>query len=136
MKRSHILSLLLVAALIGSFIATFTSTSRSVNFAEATQFSGEECKVSGTLNTAFPVEYNPEVDPTKTVFHMFDATGASKRVVLNQPKPTGLENSESIDLYGSVVGEEFHATEMLMKCPSKYNENNHVLMGEDLQAEG
>ena len=58
------------------------------------------------------------------------------RVVLNQPKPTGLENSESIDLYGSVVGEEFHATEMLMKCPSKYNENNHVLMGEDLQAEG
>ncbi|MGB0249645.1 MAG: hypothetical protein ACPF91_06370, partial [Flavobacteriales bacterium] len=86
MKRSHILSLLLVAALIGSFIATFTSTSRSVNFAEATAFAGEECKVSGTLNTAFPVEYNPEVDPTKTVFHMFDATGASKRVVLNQPK--------------------------------------------------
>ena len=38
---------------------------------------------------------------------MFDATGASKRVVLNQPKPTGLENSESIDLYGSVVGENF-----------------------------
>ena len=38
MKRSHILSLLLVAALIGSFIATFTSTSRSVNFAEAMNF--------------------------------------------------------------------------------------------------
>ena len=48
----------------------------------------------------------------------------------------GLENSESIDLYGSVVGDEFHATEMLMKCPSKYNENNHVLMGEGLQTEG
>jgi cytochrome c-type biogenesis protein CcmE len=38
-------------------------------------------------------------------------------------------------LYGSIVGEEFHATEMLMKCPSKYNENNHVLMSEDMQAE-
>ena len=136
MKRTHIISLLLVAALIGSFIATFTSTSRSVNFAEAEQFTGEECKVSGTLNTDYPVEYDPEIDPTKTTFHMYDATGASKRVVLQQPKPTGLENSESIDLYGSVVGDEFHATEMLMKCPSKYNENNHVLMGEGLQTEG
>ena len=25
---------------------------------------------------------------------------------------------------------EFHATEMLMKCPSKYNESNHVLVNE------
>jgi hypothetical protein len=32
-------------------------------------------------------------------------------------------------------GDEFHATEMLMKCPSKYNEQNHVLL-EDGAAEG
>ena len=43
--------------------------------------------------------------------------------------------SESIDLYGSAVGGEFHATEMLMKCPSKYNENNHVLLSEETQGE-
>ncbi len=66
---------------------------------------------------------------------MVDAAGETKRVILNQPKPTGLENSESIDLYGSAVGGEFHATEMLMKCPSKYNENNHVLLSEETQGE-
>jgi len=135
MKRSHILSLLFVAALVGSFIATFTSTSRSVSFAQASETPGEECKISGTLNRDYPVLYDPEVDPTKTSFHMVDGDGITKFVVLNQPKPTGLENSESIDLYGSIVGEEFHATAMLMKCPSKYNENNHVLMSEDMQAE-
>lgn len=135
MKRTHIVSLLLIATLIGSFIATFTSTSRSVNFTEAAATPGEECKVSGTLNRDYPVVYEPEVDPTKTVFHMVDAAGETKRVILNQPKPTGLENSESIDLYGSAVGGEFHATEMLMKCPSKYNENNHVLLSEETQGE-
>lgn len=135
MKRSHILSLLFVAALIGSFIATFTSTSRSVSFAEAASTPGEECKISGTLNRNFPVVYEPEIDPTRTAFHMIDGTGQTQFVVLNQPKPTGLENSESIDLYGSIVGDEFHATEMLMKCPSKYNENNHVLIADEAQTE-
>ena len=120
MKRSHILSLLLVAALIGSFIATFTSTSRSVNFAEATAFAGEECKVSGTLNTAYPLNTTPRLTPPNRL-SMFDATGASKRGV-EPAEAHRLENSESIDLYGSVVGEEFHATEMLMKCLRSGNE--------------
>ena len=42
-------------------------------------------------------------------------------------KPTGLERSESIDLYGKAKEGYFRATEMLMKCPSKYNEQNHLL---------
>ena len=42
MKRTHIMSLLFVAILVGTFIATFTSTSRSVGFAEALKGPGEE----------------------------------------------------------------------------------------------
>ncbi len=48
-------------------------------------------------------------------------------LVLRKAKPTGLEQSESIDLYGQVVDGEFVAGEMLMKCPSKYNEQSHNL---------
>ncbi|MBV41926.1 MAG: cytochrome C biogenesis protein [Crocinitomicaceae bacterium] len=130
MKRSHIMSLLFIAILVGTFIATFTSTSRSVGFAEAARTPGEECKVSGSLVREEPVLYDPIVDPTTTVFHMEDRDGQKCRIILEQAKPTGLENSESIDLYGSMIDGEFHATEMLMKCPSKYNESNHVLLGE------
>lgn len=131
MKKSQIVSLILVAALVGTFIATFTSTSRSVGFVEAENMVGEECKVSGILVREEPVIYNPEIDPTLTVFLMEDKTGERRPVHLLKAKPTGLENSESIDLYGTMKGGEFHATEMLMKCPSKYNENNHVLLGEE-----
>ena len=131
MKKSHIVSLILVAALVGTFIATFTSTSRSVGFIEAESMVGEECKVSGTLVREEPVVYDPETDPTLTVFLMEDKSGARRSVRLLKAKPTGLENSESIDLYGTMKDGEFHATEMLMKCPSKYNENNHVLLSEN-----
>lgn len=61
---------------------------------------------------------------------MEDREGQKCRIILDKAKPTGLENSESIDLYGSMIDGDFHATEMLMKCPSKYNESNHVLLGE------
>jgi len=134
MKKTHIISLLLVASLVGTFIATFTSTSRSVGFVEAEKMEGAECKISGVLVREEPVIYDPIIDPTMTVFHMEDAFGIVRQVRLKKAKPTGLENSESIDLYGTMESGEFHATDMLMKCPSKYNENNHVLLSDDVES--
>jgi cytochrome c-type biogenesis protein CcmE len=128
MKRSHIILLLLVAAVVGTVISTFSSSSRSVGFATAQADPGEEYKMSGTLVREEPVVYDPEVDPNRTEFHMRDKEGNVQRVLLNKPKPTGLENSESVDIYGHFDGATFTATEMLMKCPSKYNEHNHVMM--------
>ena len=45
-ETSHILSLLLVAALIGSFIATFTSAA-GINFAEATRLRVKSARFLG-----------------------------------------------------------------------------------------
>jgi cytochrome c-type biogenesis protein CcmE len=130
MKRTHIILLLLVAGLMGTFIATITSTSRSVGFNTAFQDPGVEFKVSGTLVTSEPIEYDPQVNTGLTKFHMMDKEGVIREVWLEKAKPTGLERSESIDLYGKANGDHFRATEMLMKCPSKYNEQNHLLESE------
>ena len=89
----------------------------------------------GHAEHRLPRGIHPEIDPTKTTFHMYDATGESAWY-FNSPSLPVWKTASPSDLYGSVVGDEFHATEMLMKCPSKYNENNHVLMGEGLQTEG
>jgi cytochrome c-type biogenesis protein CcmE len=83
--------------------------------------------VSGTLAVDFPVEFDERKNPNLTKFHMTDKLGEVREVWLNQPQPTGLERSESIDLYGKANGDHFEATKMLMKCPSKYNEQNHLL---------
>ena len=127
MKRTHIVLLLLVAGLMGTFLASIASTSRSVDFATAFADPGNEHKVSGTLAVDYPVEYDPQLNTALTKFHMVDKQGEVKEVWLEKAKPTGLERSESIDLYGTAADGHFRATEMLMKCPSKYNEQNHLL---------
>lgn len=127
MKRSHLIILLMIGALVGTLIGTFTSTSRSVTFDQAFEEPGVEFKVSGTLHKEKPVEYDPEEDAGLTRFHMADKDGKVVEVHLHKAQPQGLLQSESIDLYGRVVNGEFHASEMLLKCPSKYNSENHLI---------
>ena len=119
--------LLLVAGMMGTFVASIASTSRSVDFATAFADPETEYKVSGTLAVDYPVEYDPQVNTGLTKFHLTDKSGKVCEVWLEKAKPTGLERSESIDLYGKAKEGYFRATEMLMKCPSKYNEQNHLL---------
>ena len=44
-------------------------------------------------------------------------------IVFTGTKPQDFERSEQIVLTGKMVGEEFHASKILMKCPSKYNKD-------------
>ncbi|MGB0170601.1 MAG: cytochrome c maturation protein CcmE [Flavobacteriales bacterium] len=127
MSRTNIVVILLVAVLMGALLSVFTTNSESVVFARAFAEPGIEFKVSGTLDTDHPVLYDPEVAVAETRFHMRDKDGEVREVILNKAKPTGLEQSESIDLYGRVVDSTFIAGDMLMKCPSKYNEQSHSL---------
>ncbi len=46
-----------------------------------------------------------------------------EQVVLLKPKPQDIEKSEKIVVIGSYKNDVFVAKEILMKCPSKYNEN-------------
>ena len=127
MSRTNIVVILLVAVLMGTLFSVFTTNSESVVFARAFAEPGIEFKVSGTLDTDHPVVYDPEVAVAETRFHMHHKEGDIREVLLTKAKPTGLEQSESIDLYGTVIDGEFIAGEMLMKCPSKYNEQSHSL---------
>jgi cytochrome c-type biogenesis protein CcmE len=44
-------------------------------------------------------------------------------VVFNGSKPQDFERSEQIVLTGKMIGNEFHASKILMKCPSKYTKD-------------
>lgn len=127
MKKSHIVLILLIAGIVGTFIASFMNTSTSVNFEEAFANPGTEFKVSGFLDKSQEVIYDPQSDHSTTIFYMIDKNDNVKKVHLKQAKPQGLERSESVDLYGKVIDGEFYASDILMKCPSKYNENNHLI---------
>jgi cytochrome c-type biogenesis protein CcmE len=127
MKRSHIIALVLIAVAMAAFVATLADSSTFVDLAQAKAKPGKEFKVKGYLDKSAPVEYEPILNANLTTFTLVDDNGEKCVVRLAKAKPYDFERSESIVLTGKVNGSgEFEAHDMLMKCPSKYNEMQAV----------
>ncbi len=122
MKRSHIIALILIAISIGVIISLVNDASTYVNFAQAEANEGKVYHVVGELSKEKPMEYNPEQNPDLFSFFMTDKNGEERKVVLKASKPRDIEKSENIVVIGSMEGADFHASSLLMKCPSKYVE--------------
>jgi cytochrome c-type biogenesis protein CcmE len=123
MKRSHIIALVLIAVAMAAFIATLADSSTFVDLAQAKASPGKEFKVKGYLDKSAPIEYEPIRNANLTTFTLVDDNGEKCLVRLAKAKPYDFERSESIVLTGKVnASGEFEAHDMLMKCPSKYNE--------------
>lgn len=54
------------------------------------------------------------------VFYLKDDNGHTEKVVLDGAKPNNFELATSVVAKGKYEGDHFHATEVLTKCPSKY----------------
>lgn len=126
MKKSHIIAIIIIAVSIAAIAGSLTETSTYADFEEAYGNPGREYHVVGTLDRTEEVIYNPEVDPQLTTFTMIDDKGERKQVSLLQAKPQDFERSESVVLIGKVDKGQFRATDILMKCPSKYNEEHKI----------
>lgn len=126
MKRSHIIAIVVIAVAIAAIAGSLTETSTYADFAEAYDNPGREYHVVGTLDRTEDIIYNPALNPQLTVFTMIDDKGARRKVNLLQAKPQDFERSESVVLIGRVEEGTFNATNILMKCPSKYNEENKI----------
>ncbi len=119
MKKSSIIGIIIIAIAIGVIISTYADSSTYGNFADARETSSE-LHVTGQLNKAKELVYNPQKDANYFSFYMIDKKGKECKVVFNGTKPQDFERSEQIVLVGKMVGNEFMASKMLMKCPSKY----------------
>lgn len=122
MKKIHVIGIIVIAISIGAIMASLSSSSTYADFSEANNNPGSEYHVVGTLNKEKETIYNPEKDANIFTFYMIDVNGDEKKVVLHKSKPQDFERSEQIVIIGKVIGDEFHANDILMKCPSKYND--------------
>jgi cytochrome c-type biogenesis protein CcmE len=122
MKKLHIIGIVIIAISIGVIFVSLKNTSTYADFTEALANPGKEYHVVGKLDKSQPLVYEPRVNPDEFLFSMIDNKGVVKRVVLHKSKPQDFEKSEQIVLIGQMDGDNFHANDILMKCPSKYNE--------------
>lgn len=122
MKKIHIIGIVIIAIAIGAIFTTLNSTSTYASFTEAAKQPDSEFHVVGKLNKEKEMIYEPKVNANMFIFYMIDNKGEERKVILHKNKPQDFERSEQIVLIGKMQGEEFHASEILMKCPSKYND--------------
>ena len=121
MKKIHLIGIVLIALAILILMSMSNDMGTYSNFTEAVT-TGQSVKIAGQLSKDKEMYYNPQEDPNFFSFFIKDTEGVEKKAVLLAAKPKDFELSEQIVLTGSMQGDVFMATDMLMKCPSKYKD--------------
>jgi cytochrome c-type biogenesis protein CcmE len=122
MKKLHIVGIIIIAVAIGVIFISLKNTSTYADFTEAINNPDTEYHVVGKLDKTQPQIYDPKLNADEFLFTLIDNKGVAKPVVLHKSKPQDFEKSEQIVLIGKMKAGEFHANDILMKCPSKYND--------------
>ena len=124
MKNSQIAIIIAIALLIGYAIASLMKSSTYSSFADADRMKNQTTTVIGILDREKDKNFNPQT-VTLTIGAV-DKEGNSKTVIYNNTKPQDFERSEEITMKGYSTDSVFIASQILMKCPSKYNEENKI----------
>ncbi|MFY0650470.1 MAG: cytochrome c maturation protein CcmE [Cyclobacteriaceae bacterium] len=129
MKKSHIFGIIVIGVAIMIIISTAGDASTYVNFGEAKELanSGEDKKIHvvGTLKKdkdGEVVGLDASPDMLSFSFQMVDHNGKEQKVIFNEPMPADFLRSEQVVVVGAYHDELFVASKILMKCPSKYQD--------------
>lgn len=86
-------------------------------FAEAANME-RRAHIIGYWEADRPTVYNPRTNVFS--FWMRDEAGEVRQVHFHQPKPANFGEAEQVVIEGHMDGEAFTADRILIKCPSKY----------------
>ena len=133
MKKTHIIGIVLIATAIAILMSLSNDVSTFTTFSQATA-TGKVVKISGQLSKDKEMYYDPQKDPNYFTFYLKDSEQQERKVILLSAKPQDFERSESIVLTGKMKGEVFLASDMLMKCPSKYKDEEIYIKSKEASA--
>jgi len=128
MKKLYIVGVVLIAAAIAMFTMAGKDMTTYSTFQEA--LNGKTVHIAGQLSKDKEMYYNPIEDPNYFSFFIKDSKGEERKVILRAEKPQDFEMSEQVVVTGELKGDEFHAESILMKCPSKYKDEEIYIKSE------
>ena len=136
MKKSYILGILVIAVAVMVIVSTAGDASTYVSFGEAYELATEGS--SGKLHVVGQLKKDSngqvigiETSPDKLAFSfiMVDQDSVEQKVIYNEPMPMDFLRSEQVVVVGAFKNQTFIADKILMKCPSKYQEEE-IKIGE------
>jgi len=125
LKKTHILLIILIGIAIGIIISTMSDVSTYSDFEEAAHYPGREFQVIGKLNIKKPIELSMETQERSFSFYMSDRKNIEKKVIFKGEKPHDFEKSEQVVITGSMKDDIFRTSNILLKCPSKYDKKGN-----------
>lgn len=119
MKKTEIIILVCIAAAIAVLVSFMGNLTTYETVASAKQKQGKAVKLVVSLvpNT---IEYDAVKNPNYLTFMAKDTLNNTIKVIYHDAKPTDMEKSTRIVLNGKIVNNEFDCKSILLKCPSKY----------------
>ncbi len=122
MKKIYIVAIVILAVAVVVIMMSLKNTTTYSDFTEAAENPEKEFHIVGKLDKTQAQVYEPTINPDEFSFYLTDNKGATKQVVLHKSKPQDFDKSEQIVLIGTMRNDVFHANDILLKCPSKYND--------------
>lgn len=129
MKKSYLLAIAIIAVAIIIIISTAGDASTYVNFDEAYQLastgSSTQVHVVGQLPkdaAGHVTGIEKSADNLSFSFTLIDDNNKEQKVFYNEPMPPDFTRSEKVVVIGSYQNDTFVAKKILLKCPSKYQE--------------
>ena len=129
MKPKYIIALVIIAVAVGIIILTAGDASTYVNFGQAQQMASEgstsPIHVVGQLKkdeAGHIVGLENSIDKLSFSFVLIDDNKKEQKVYYNEPMPPDFLRSEKVVVVGAYQGDQFIAKKILLKCPSKYQE--------------
>jgi len=119
MKNKYIIGGLIIIVFISimAFLFTQTNIKYEENFANISNNSGT---VKATGSWVKEKSYKIDMDKNLFTFYIKDFKGSELKVIYNGTMPNNFESSTSVVVTGKYMNNSFHATDILTKCPSKY----------------
>lgn len=123
MKPKLILGVISIVLFTSLLMYNFgTSISTYVNFEQAENRTSSH--VVGVWEKSEDYGFNNQT--MQFSFHMRDEDDNVRRVIYPRPKPNNFEQATQLVVIGEMRNNIFYANDMLMKCPSKYNDPNEA----------
>ena len=122
MKKGSIFGLVVISIAIAVIMSVISKSSSYSTFKDAKNINAQ-LSIVGHLDKQKALYYDAVKDANYFSFYVKDKKGQECKVVYIGTKPEDFEKSEQIVLTGQMMGNEFHASKILMKCPSKYTQD-------------
>ena len=129
MKKTHIIAILLILAAIAIIVSTAGDASSYVTFDQAYQMAKVGNKGSIHVVGELKKDAQGEVtglekstDNLSFTFILVDDNKKEQKIFYNEPMPPDFLRSEKIVVVGGYRGDMFLAEKILLKCPSKYQD--------------